>query len=152
MANNASEILTGLFIGNAKCSEQHGGQFDMIVNCTYSLPFPLDCKWGVRIPVNDDPFDSVPLYQILRDGTELADMHELLTGGKKVLVHCAAGAQRSPTVVACYLMRYHGLSPEEAIAQIRSKRPVAFFWGINLYRAIELYSRYLETTNSPTLT
>jgi len=140
---DASEIVPGLFVGNAKSAQRHA-EFDMIVNCTCNFPFPQGCARGVRIPVNDDPFDSIPLYHVLRDGTALADIHEVLAAGGAVLVHCMAGAQRSPAVVACYLIKYHGMSIEKAIAHVQTRRPVAFFWGVDLYDAIRAYSRHLS--------
>jgi atypical dual specificity phosphatase len=41
---------------------------------------------------------------------------------RKTAVHCAAGRGRTGTVLAAYLCKRHGLSAEEAINQIRSKR------------------------------
>jgi hypothetical protein len=41
-----------------------------------------------------------------------------------VLVHCAAGANRSATVVLSYLMRDLGLSLREAFARLYAARPI----------------------------
>ncbi|XP_013404192.1 phosphatidylglycerophosphatase and protein-tyrosine phosphatase 1-like [Lingula anatina] len=40
-----------------------------------------------------------------------------------VYVHCKAGRSRSATLVACYLMKVHNWSPEEAVSFIKDKRP-----------------------------
>eukprot|EP01062_Namystynia_karyoxenos_P046234 TRINITY_DN34560_c0_g1_i1.p1 TRINITY_DN34560_c0_g1~~TRINITY_DN34560_c0_g1_i1.p1 ORF type:complete len:205 (+),score=36.35 TRINITY_DN34560_c0_g1_i1:75-617(+) len=42
-----------------------------------------------------------------------------------VLVHCQAGRSRSATVLAAYLIRAHGLTAEEAVAEVRRARPIA---------------------------
>jgi atypical dual specificity phosphatase len=46
---------------------------------------------------------------------------------RPVYVHCKAGRGRSFFVLAAYLVKYEGLSAEEACARIRSKRPQAGF-------------------------
>lgn len=42
-----------------------------------------------------------------------------------VLVHCGAGISRSVAIVVAYLCRYAGMSYDEALAFVRSKRPQA---------------------------
>jgi protein-tyrosine phosphatase len=42
-----------------------------------------------------------------------------LEAGKRVYLHCRGGVGRTGTVLACYLVR-KGLSPEDALAQLRS--------------------------------
>lgn len=142
-----SQIIPGLFLGNDKNSEVDSYGYTMIVNCTPHLPFcisvpdPTDLK---RISIKDDPYDSVILFNILKDTDILETMHFHLRQNRNILVHCQAGAQRSPTVVACYLMKYHGLSGEEAIQYIRSKRLEAFFCMVNFENTIELFGEYLN--------
>ena len=40
-----------------------------------------------------------------------------------IYVHCKAGRTRSATLVGCYLMSKNGMTPEEAVEVMRSKRP-----------------------------
>jgi protein-tyrosine phosphatase len=40
--------------------------------------------------------------------------------GKRVLVHCAAGVNRSATALALYLMKYQGLSLDQALRALRT--------------------------------
>jgi protein-tyrosine phosphatase len=41
-----------------------------------------------------------------------------------VLVHCEQGMSRSSTVVMAYLMRYQGMTRDEAYVICKSKRPM----------------------------
>lgn len=52
------------------------------------------------------------------------DLHDLLTAGERVLVHCKGGLGRAGTVAARLLVE-RGTAPEEAIAQVRAVRPGA---------------------------
>jgi protein-tyrosine phosphatase len=48
----------------------------------------------------------------------------LVEEGPPVFVHCRAGRSRSAAVVAAYLMRSQGLSAEEAVALVASRREI----------------------------
>ena len=50
-------------------------------------------------------------------------IHQALRGGGKVLVHCHAGASRSPTLVACYLYTC-GFGFYESLDELRKQRPI----------------------------
>ena len=41
------------------------------------------------------------------------------------------GMQRSATITACYLMKYHNIKFPDVIDFIKSKRKIAFFFSIN---------------------
>jgi protein-tyrosine phosphatase len=54
-----------------------------------------------------------------------AQLDAWIREGKRVLVHCFAGVSRSVTAAIWYLMRYQGLSWDDALALIREQRTVA---------------------------
>jgi hypothetical protein len=66
---------------------------------------------------------------------------EHLRAGQRVLVHCAAGINRSSTVCCAALMLLEDLSPEEALTRVRERHPLAtpdpyhWFWLRWLVRA-----------------
>jgi dual specificity phosphatase 12 len=63
--------------------------------------------------------------------------------GQPMLVHCAAGMQRSAACCAMFLIAVNKMKPDEAIAFIREKRPIAFRPGVNFRKAIEgFYTSY----------
>ncbi len=63
--------------------------------------------------------DDAPSLEALRQG--VAFIHEVISAGGKVYVHCGAGVGRAPTMAAAYLIST-GLKPEEAWQKIRSVR------------------------------
>lgn len=65
----------------------------------------------------------VPPADILDEG--VAFIHKKVQDGKTVLVHCAKGRGRSVTLLAAYLMRYEGMTFDEAVRLLREKRPLS---------------------------
>ena len=66
--------------------------------------------------------DFLPLKQEeIEEGVEY--LNTRLEDGKMVYVHCKAGRGRSASIVIVYLMKYHGLSFDEAIAFVKQQRP-----------------------------
>jgi hypothetical protein len=65
------------------------------------------------------------LEQALDQVDELADQIDswiASSGAGSVLVHCQAGLNRSNLVVARYLIKHKGMTPNEAISLLREKR------------------------------
>jgi protein-tyrosine phosphatase len=57
---------------------------------------------------------------------EAAWVVERLRAGRRVLVHCYAGMNRSTTVCCAALMMLEGISAEEALARVRERHPLAW--------------------------
>jgi protein-tyrosine phosphatase len=110
--------------------------FALIVNCTKSL---VGAPGSIRVPIDDDESECDNLIRHLNETNVLERINVALSKGQTVLVHCYAGVQRSCAVVACYLIRYHQMTPESAIAFIKSKREVAFDDAPTFLAAIETF-------------
>lgn len=78
-------------------------------------------KAGISQCHIDTPdFQSIGLEKI-DQGVEFLRRH--LKEGRSVYVHCKAGRGRSSLIVAAYLTKYEGLTPGEAYALLKSRRP-----------------------------
>ncbi|EDQ90268.1 uncharacterized protein MONBRDRAFT_3024, partial [Monosiga brevicollis MX1] len=76
----------------------------------------------LHLPISDtfsSEFEVLPSF--LR-GAQF--IHEAVSAGGRVLVHCAAGVSRSPTMVAAYLILYHNMSMETSISHLQALRQV----------------------------
>jgi protein-tyrosine phosphatase len=90
----------------------------------------------INLPVHDSPDECEKLLSLIRETQVLEKMHDCIIKGQPVLVHCFAGMQRSCALVACYLINYHNMTPNEAIDYIKSKRPIAFFGQVNFMETL----------------
>lgn len=64
----------------------------------------------------------VPSDEYLSEGADW--IHEQITDGRTVLIHCAKGRGRSATLVAAYMMRYENRSFDEAKTIMSRIRPL----------------------------
>jgi dual specificity phosphatase 12 len=92
--------------------------------------------FGTRLPVNDDRQpESIRIMQRYLPKI-LDDIDSKRIAGINVLVHCRAGQQRSAAVIAAYLMKTTHMTPDEAVSYVKSRKPDAFFTGVNFYEAL----------------
>lgn len=124
------EIADGLWLGGAPLYPR---DYDFIVDAG------IDAVVNIRAERHDDyelyerngidylqlrVFDIlIPPPEILDEG--VAFIHKQVQAGNTVLVHCAKGRGRSNTLLAAYLMRYRGMTFDEASHLIKSQRPLS---------------------------
>ncbi|KAG6910573.1 hypothetical protein DXG01_009524 [Tephrocybe rancida] len=75
-----------------------------------------------RISLNDSPSSSIT--KVCDSACDIIDAAlRSNSGNGKILIHCAAGISRSPTILAAYLLKRRGMSLKEALRHIVQARP-----------------------------
>lgn len=130
------EIIPNLYLSGFHSLPKDGEANNyFIVNCTKDLP--MMSSNGIRVAVDDDGHKNSLDSMFLAFEETTRQIHEQLQNGTQVIVHCLAGQQRSPAVVAAYLMKYQGYTLEKSIEYIREKKKDAFFWSVNFRDSLE---------------
>lgn len=151
----AHEILPGLWLGNKAASQDvqwlRVNQIGAVFNCTKDLPFATGVVPHMyRIPV-DDNLQPDEIRNLGGWAWEIClKLNRERSQGNRILVHCFAGMQRSAAVVAMLLLANYRCSTDEAIAFIKSRRPIAFFGNANFYQAIKHFEGSLQKMISET--
>ena len=150
----ANEILPGLWLGNANASQdleflQEKG-IGAVFNCTKNLPFAHSVKRKYRLPVDDNLQDEeIRNMELMSFEVVYKVIYEYRQG--PILVHCAAGMQRSAAVVAMFLIATKGMKTEEVISYIRERRPIAFRPGPNFLKAIQGFEQTFDRDIRPNI-
>ncbi len=140
-----SEIIKNLYLGN-HMDAKNIKDVDLVINCTSDIPFYIDDnvkKIRISVEDNGDEKEYKKLYDIIENNNIFYEIDKMLLDNKIVLCHCAAGQQRSPAVIACYLSWKTRADIFKIINFIKKKRPIAFFNAVNFLSTINHYSRSL---------
>ena len=167
-----NEIIPNLFIGSIEASQDNDFIFNnnitVIVNCTkdikdsYSLNLlkPIEDSpkevqdWlyensyyikYYRIPVDDNGKES-EINNFYKYTVEILNyICDEYKKGKKILVHCLAGNQRSAAFICAFLMMYNNINLQQSINYLLEKKANVFFFGktINFKSALEKIERDL---------
>lgn len=152
-AEPANEIIPRLWLGNGKSStdsafiRKHGIQ--VVFNCTKNYPFSHEIPVQYRIPVDDNlQEDEIRNMELWSNEIAYRIAMEYYKG-RTILVHCAAGMQRSAAAVALFLMAHQPCHVEEAIRFIKDRRPIAFHPRANFQRAMDTFDRRFHSELLP---
>jgi len=143
-ANPADEIVPGLWLGSRYAALNPDylkeKRVRAVFNCTKDIIFDRSIPRQYRVPVDDNLKEAeirnleLWSYEIVYKISH--EMRRAQTEGTAVLVHCAAGMQRSAASVAMYLIATKGYTTDEAMAFIQSKRSIAFRPSANFEKSI----------------
>jgi protein-tyrosine phosphatase len=146
-ANPGDEILPGLWLGSIKAATNRNwlenNRIKVVFNCTKDIPQHPIIKRHYRIPVDDNlQLDEIRNLELWSFEIVTKILQEYKTG-EPILIHCAAGMQRSAATMAMALIVLRNMTPEDAIKYIQEKRTIAFRPAVNFLTAIEgFYNAY----------
>jgi len=136
-----------LFVGTlADATDSHRLEKDeitVVVSLTHENPdFSAQALDTHSIPLIDGPQNSREQFTKAVEKTVTA-----LNDGKRVLVHCAAGASRSPTVAATALALSQEMDMEDAIQQVADNRDVVDPHEALLRQAAHVYTQLTDSSS-----
>lgn len=148
VGDNANEIIPRLWLGNAKAAQDEAflkaKNIYTVFNCSKDIPFNRLAKRCYRVPVDDNLKTEEIRNMELWSFEIISKLCQEYRSGATILVHCAAGMQRSAAVVAMFLLATAKIPADEAMAHIRSKRPIAFMPMANFATAIKGFERTFQ--------
>ena len=147
---NMSEIVPGLFLGNAIDAENitllQQNQIKSIINISQTIPCYHEAELlfnYLQLPCNDSSQENI--LQYFQSTFESIQMS--LSRNQNVLVHCQGGVSRSPSFVIGYLMKYHSKTFDQAYALVREKRKI-INPNFNFLAQLTRYEQMLTTATS----
>jgi hypothetical protein len=148
LGNHADLIIDRLWLGNAAASRDESflreNNIRVVFNCTKDLPFHYSVQRQYRLPIDDNLQDEEIRNMELWSFELMAKLTNEYRAGNTILVHCAAGMQRSAATVAMFLIIFAKMTPEQAMAYIKNKRPIAFRPSANFERSIRGFFATVE--------
>jgi hypothetical protein len=159
-ANPADEVVPGLWLGSRYAAQNpeymKEKRIRAVFNCTKDIPFDTSIPRQYRVPVDDSlqepDIRNLELWSYEIVSKIAHEMRRAEADGTAVLVHCAAGMQRSAASVAMYLIATKGMTTDQAVAYIKSKRSIAFQPSINFEKSIRGFQASFEKEIKPQLT
>jgi protein-tyrosine phosphatase len=154
MFPHAHEIIPHLWLGNRYAASNEDDfllkhHITTVFNASKDIPFHDSVKMRYRIAVDDNlrPEEIANMtkwapeivYTVLKEYKE----------GKPILVHCAAGMQRSAAIVAMFLIAHKGMTADEAMQYIHKIRKIAFTPAANFEDSIRHFEYYYKNDLIP---
>lgn len=142
-----SEIIPDLWLGNythayAGCSLRYN--FSYIFNIGVKVKSALPISRSTTVEVDDVP--SARIIDLFADITK--EIHQRLSQGHKVYVHCFVGMSRSPTIIIAYLIKYENMSLLKAYELVKTRRPIIKINHGFRYQLMEWERQCIATENN----
>lgn len=153
--NDADEIVPGLWLGNRNAALNHRWLSEKgiksVFNCTKDIPFSYQVQRRYRVPVDDNLQENEIRNLEFWSYEIVYKMTREYQTGQPMLVHCAAGMQRSAACVAMFLMATKNMNADQAMQYIRDRRPIAFQPAPNFLNSIQGFYKSYQRDIAPTV-
>ena len=127
-------IIDNLYLSNYSNIKDCDMSDYYIVNCSKNLMQIHDNS--IRLPIDDNSNrDNIDTFVSMTPS--IVDIIEEKLKTQKVIVHCQAGQQRSAALVAAYLILKKGLTIDDSIILVKSRKPDAFFFKVNFKEGLD---------------
>uniref|UniRef100_A0A6C0BN61 Tyrosine specific protein phosphatases domain-containing protein n=1 Tax=viral metagenome TaxID=1070528 RepID=A0A6C0BN61_9ZZZZ len=151
MFHDVDLLIPRVWLGNFNSSQNLSflkrNQINVIVNCTKDLPFLTYTSpnpsggndvYRYRVPVDDNlqPTEMVAMSKYLNKIIPILEKH--YQAGHKIMIHCAAGIQRSAIVALSFLCVHFQCNPKTALSLMRTQRPLVFLPMMNFALSFRL--------------
>ena len=153
---DAHEIVPGIWLGNKRASENEKWlkekNITVVFNATKDIPFSTSIKKQYRIPVDDNLQPEEIRNMTLWSHEAVYKVMYEYNRDQNILIHCAAGMQRSAAIMAMYLIATRGLTWQQAITYTQSIRPIAFRPSPNFKESLIEFDKSYHREILPQLT
>ena len=144
-SSSANEIIPGVWVGGWKPALNQewlaSNGISTVFNCTKSVAFHPSVQHQYRVPV-DDNLQPAEINNMRSWAPEIAYkiLHEF-NQGRRILIHCHAGMQRSATACAFFLLVLTGRPLIQVMYLIKSKRNICFHPSPNFAPALRAFEQ-----------
>lgn len=128
--SSSSEVAPGLFVGSKPSPGRYAG-LDAIVLAAQEYQPPAHLFPGLEViyaPLDDAPGRSMYGHEVVTAMKAAARVAHLLQSGRRVLVTCQMGLNRSALVAALAMHEVYGMEADEIVKRLRQARGV---WALS---------------------
>jgi rhodanese-related sulfurtransferase len=127
---DAHEIIPGIWLGNRRAALNDKWlkekNITVVFNASKDIAFSPKIQKQYRIPVDDNLQAEEIRNMTLWSHEVVYKLMKEHNQGNTILLHCAAGMQRSAAIMAMYLIATKGMTWNQAIPFVQGIRPIAF--------------------------
>ncbi len=145
---DASRIANRLYVGGKPPFDRDLPEIDVLVLCAEEIQPQRPAFHGrvIHCPLPDAALDQPALVRALTTGRAVADE---LVAGKRVLVTCAMGINRSALVACLALGLVTEMTPQQLVANVRAKRNPKCLSNEHFVKILGRYLRNGTPTKRP---